>query len=294
MKRFITTFLLVVLLLAGCGADVKYADPVAFDGITTNGISSSSSINNDDYNYTETEDNKQDTLSSEKIVYTCSLRIETTSYTEDLKYIHDTVKAYNGIVEYESETDSNYQWYYLDSVKTTGTLRNHITVRIPADNYESFLNFVGSTGRVVGKESRADNISQSYYDTTSTIPSLKIQEERLLSMYEDAYTIEDMIMVENRLTEVQSQLNLYQTRLANMDTDVQYATVNIELTEVVQYTPTVEEDTFWNRLSDTVSDTIKEFLSTLEDLLFLCIRVLPYVPIMLLLGWLTLRTKKKK
>lgn len=80
-----------------------------------------------------------------------------------------------------------------------------------------------------------DNISQRYYDTTAQIVALQIQEKNLLAMMEKCETIEDMITVEQRLSEVQYQFDSLQTTRQYMDMDVAYSYVNISVSEVMEY-----------------------------------------------------------
>jgi hypothetical protein len=91
-----------------------------------------------------------------------------------------------------------------------------------------------------------------------------------------------MITVEERLSNVQYQLNSLQTTKRYMDTDVAYSYVNINVTEVMEYhynEEPVKKNTFADRLKNTLKSTGKDFLSFLEGLLFLIIRLFPYLVI---------------
>lgn len=54
-------------------------------------------------------------------------------------------------------------------------------------------------------------------------------------MLKSADKIEDMITVEARLTEVQTELNKQKTLLSSMDMDVDYSTINLNIEEVLEY-----------------------------------------------------------
>ena len=62
----------------------------------------------------------------------------------------------------------------------------------------------------------------------------------LLKMMEKAESIQDMIAVEERLTEVQSELAWYEESLTGMDNQVDYATVTVSLREVKEYSESPE------------------------------------------------------
>lgn len=230
----------------------------------------------------ETPDKDSMALLEEKLVYHCNLEIETLDYPATMTSIKAAIAKYGGVIQSESESDSGYNWYYENYRKTSGTMHNYLEVRIPSKDYNNFLAELDGVGKVISKSTSVDNISQQYYDTTAQIEALKIQEKNLLSMLEKCETIEDMITVEQRLSEVQYQLNNLQTTRRYMDMDVAYSYVNINISEVMEYrqdSEPVKRNTFVDRLKNTLVSTGRGFLSFLEGLLFLVIRLSPYIVI---------------
>ena len=199
----------------------------------------------------ETPEAQEAAESNQKLVYTCWMTIQTLEFSKTQTAVKDAVKKVGGIIESESVTDSDYSWYY-ESYKKSGTLSSSLTIRVPSEKYEEFLTLLdGAGGKVTNKSQNVENITKRYNDQTIYIQSLETQEERLLSMMEQAETVEDMITVEERLTDVQTELNQARSSLASMDTDVKYSTVNLTLEEVVKYTNTPKTPlTFGERLAD--------------------------------------------
>lgn len=237
------------------------------------------------------------TLLEEKLVYHCNLEIETLDYPATVASVKETVSRYGGIIQAESENDSGAGWYYEGYQKTSATMHNYLEVRIPSENYDSFLAEMDGVGKVISKSTSVDNISQRYYDTTSQIEALKIQEKNLLAMMEKCETIEDMIAVEQRLSDVQYELGNLQTSRRYMDMDVAYSYVNISITEVMEYrrdSEPIRRNTFIDRLKNTVKNSGRGFLYFLEGLLFLLIELVPYILVVLLLYIIFLRKKVKK
>lgn len=245
-----------------------------------------------------TQEVKKETK-EEKLVYTCNLTIETTTYDSTMEEIEKQIKAYSGIIESQNEYDHDSGWYRDDHKKTSGTMECSIVVKIPSRDYQAFLKSLDGTGKMTNKSMDVTNISRTYYDTQATIESLQIQEKRLLKMMDEAKTIDDMITVENRLTEVQTELNQYKTRLSTMDTEVAYSTITMTIKEVLEYKQSVEgrrTNTFKERLVNTLQDSWSSFLSFMEGLLFLLIWILPFAVVFLILWLITkpLRRKLKK
>lgn len=223
-------------------------------------------------------DGQSTIINGEKLVYTCNLEMETLNYDQSIQRIRDSIAKYEGFVESENEYDDAHRWYYEDYTKTSGTKHMSLTVRIPTKYYNDFLNGIEGEDKVISKQSYVDNISRKYYDTTAKIEALKIQQDRLLEMLEQAKEIDDMIAIETRLSEVQYQLNSAKTSLASMDADVAFSTITINVQEVMEYTRDVEpvkKNTFVDRLKNTLSETWEFFWEMLEGLLFLVIRLVP-------------------
>ena len=242
---------------------------------------------NQEQSKTQSPDNM--TLLEEKLVYHCNLEIETLDYAATMTSVKETISKYGGIIQSESESDSGYEWYYENYRKTSGTMHNYLEVRIPSKDYNNFLSELDGVGKVISKSTSVDNISQQYYDTTAQIEALQIQEKNLLAMLEKCETIEDMITVEQRLSEVQYELNNLQTTRRYMDMDVAYSYVNIGITEVMEYrqdSEPVKKNTFVDRLKNTIVSTGRGFLSFLEGLLFLIIRMAPYLIILVVIALL--------
>lgn len=215
-------------------------------------------------------------LVEEKLVYRCQLDIETKNYAEDKENLMKLISEYEGIIQNSNEYDSDDYWYSSDHVKTRGTKTLNLQVRIPSEKYKEFIGTVGTIGKVKRNSQQVDNISYDYYNTQADIEQLKIQEQRLLEMMEQAYTIEDMITVEDRLSEVQSELSKLQTKLVGLDTDVAYSYVDIELEEVFEYSATeVEKLGFFKRLGEEIVDGFKAMIQIFEDIILFIVGAVP-------------------
>lgn len=215
-------------------------------------------------------------LVEEKLVYRCQLDIETKNYAEDKENLMKLISEYGGIIQNSNEYDSDDYWYSIDHVKTRGTKTLNLQVRIPSEKYKEFIGTVGTIGKVKRNSQQVDNISYDYYNTQADIEQLKIQEQRLLEMMEQAYTIEDMITVEDRLSEVQNELSKLQTKLVGLDTDVAYSYVDIELEEVFEYSATeVEKPGFFKRLGKEIVDGFKAMIQIFEDIILFIVGAVP-------------------
>lgn len=98
-------------------------------------------------------------------------------------------------------------------------------------------------------------------------------------MLKQADTIQDMLSVESRLTEVQTELNLLTGKRASMDMDVAYSYVDISLEEVMEYTVAEEKSTFFSRMGDTLMDVCEYTGDLFEQVLTFIMYLIPFVVI---------------
>ena len=187
-------------------------------------------------------------------------------------------------MESESTTDSAWNWYYSDYRKSSGTLRSYITVRVPSSKYREFLGLLeGTDGKITSRSEYVQNITKRYNDQSILIESLEKQETRLMEMMDKAETIEDMITIESRLSEVQTQLNQARNTLAGYDTDVNYSTINVAIEEVLQYSSQKVQQTFIERLGNTFTRSWRDFGEFMQDLILAIVYLLPVIIVVIII-----------
>ena len=195
------------------------------------------------------------------------------------------------------EYDKNYDWYYESSAsRNTRTL--NITARIPSEKFEAFLNSLSGDGKIMSKSVNAENISQTYANKESYKKALEKEQERLLAMMDKAQTIDEMIAVEARLSEVERQLNTYKTDLAAMDKDVEYSTIALNVAEVKRYTEEAQTFSFGEKVGFAFNDAISSFKDFCEGIILYVVGHFPYlillaIVLILFIRWLGRRRAQK-
>lgn len=217
------------------------------------------------------------TNADQKITYTCDLEMETEGYDKTVSAIRDKISNYECIISYENESDSNTYWYYADRHKTA-SMHMYLSVMVPAESYESFVNDVCDAGKVISRSMSAENITKTYSETKAYVDSLSTELEKLQSMMKQAESIEDMIAIEDKITDVETQLNWYKSDLANLETQIQYSTVNINISEVKEYTPsTMATESFGERIIGAFREAWDNFGTFLQGVVLIIVYVLPFI-----------------
>lgn len=225
-------------------------------------------------------------LVDEKLVYKCTVEIETLDFDSSYTALQDLMTKYKCIIASEEFSDEEISYLYgsysygYDGYKSGRV--DKIVIRVPSANYKAFVSEYGKLGNVTSKNQTVSNITQDYYDTTSQVEGLKAQMERLEIMLSQATEIEDMITINQAITELQYEINQLTTYIRTMDSDVAYSYVTLTLKEVLEYSEVeqpVKTNTFLDRLKNQCIDTWEGFLEFLEDLLFAIIGLIPAIVI---------------
>ena len=190
---------------------------------------------------------------SAKIIYTANLTLESKDYEAARAALDSALQDAGGYLESSSE--------YSDA----GSSRSvSLTFRVPEANYQSFLDAVAEAGNVTYKSQQADDVTTQYMDVATRLDNLKAQRTRLQELQAQADNLSDLLQIESSLTDVQSQIESWQSQLDWYSDQVQECTVYINLNEVQTYTPT--DEGFGSRIGTAFAQGWSNFVHGLQQL----------------------------
>lgn len=268
----LTAVLLAVLLLAsvltGCsGASKDLAmDYESSESPVVNGNSGAL----EDGIYDSSTADKVPVVTDRKLIRTISLNAETEDLDTLLSALDSKVAALGGYMEKRDVyTGSRYS--------SNAASRNaRLTVRIPKDKIDEFVAHVGNESNVTSSNESSDDVTLSYVAVQSRMTALQKEEERLLALIDQAANLSELLELEQRLTEVRTELENVTSQLLVYDNLVDYGTVHISIQEVQKLTPTVEPG-FWTRLTNSFTDSVCELWSFLKELTIFTVAAAPWL-----------------
>ena len=185
----------------------------------------------------------EDVARGRKLVRTARLSCETKEYDAFTAWLREQVGACGGYVENMSEdqTSSRVTPYYYDySYGNTDayymTRYASFTVRVPDTRLDGFLESIGGNCNVTSRSSGADDVTLKYADIEGHLAALKAEKSRLMELLDMAADLEDVLAIESRLTDVRAQLESYGSAMRLLESQISYATVDLSVTEVVEFT----------------------------------------------------------
>ena len=110
----------------------------------------------------------------------------------------------------------------------TGSSRSvNLTYRVPQANYQSFLDAVAQAGNVTYKSQQAEDVTTQYMDIEARLSNLTAQRTRLQELQAQADNLSDLLQIETSLTDVQSQIESWQSQLDWYSNQVSLSLIHI-------------------------------------------------------------------
>lgn len=205
----------------------------------------------EDYSYQEGNSTPPSLKENKKLILNADMSLETMELDELIATVNAGIDAVGGYIQ-------------SSSIATRGSSRYYeATIRIPADRYEEFLGSIKQEGNLVSYSESVKDITDSYTDIEARLTSLRAQEAKVLEFYDRAETIEELMSIEQRLSDISYEIGYYETQLKNYDLLVAYSTLNLSIRETKTYTP--ENTSFFSRLKNAFVSGWYDFTEGIGD-----------------------------
>ncbi len=188
---------------------------------------------------------------SRKLIRTVHLNVETDTFDDLLTHLQQQITGLSGYIE-QSDVSGNS----MHRRNSPSSRYASITARIPSDSLDQFITAVEGSGNVTYKSESTSDVTLKYTDLESRKKSLAIEQERIWELLEKADSLEAVITLEERLSEIRYELESMESQLRLYDNQVSYSTVYINIDEVTTFTQ-VEPETIGQQIQ-------REFLENLK------------------------------
>lgn len=220
-----------------------------------------------------------DVRAGRKLIRTVSLEVETLDYDGLLLYVQNKTAELGGYVE--NMNAHNGSDYYRSSYNGTGYRNNryaNLTLRIPKDKLDGFVAQVEDNSNITDRSEQEWDVTLDYVDLDSHKKVLLAEQERLLTFLEQAETVEDMITLEKRLSDIRYQIESMESRLRTYDNQIDYSTVSLSITEVVELTPVEKkEQTVLERMGEGFMHSMRNIGHLFKEIAVRFVIMLPYI-----------------
>ena len=265
--------LFVIILIINSGADlVNISKSVGYGGATYNeeqGIVSSDYFGNN-FEPEVTERIFVKTVSS-------SLEIKRGRFDSAIILLKNQISDAEGLVLNEN----------INSIGEGITKRRigYYSIRIPEDEYPSFISDVKTLGKVESFSENLEDITGAYISLSDTLELEKEKLERYEQLYKESSSLEDKLSLTDRIFQQERTIKYLEELIENKGQQIEYVTVTVSLNE--------KQSSLIGISFVTLGAILKNFINSLNKLILLVVWILPWA-LIILIGRIIWKAVKKK
>ncbi len=202
-----------------------------------------------------------------KIIRTASLTIQTQTFEDSLNALKAACEEQGGWLEYASEDLNSY----------TGLRTAYLTLRIPQDGLDVYLDETAALGRVTSRSESATDVTASYQDTQTRLDTQLALMERLKALINESGDLSDLLALESQIADTQYQIDALQSSLNRTDRQVTYSTVSVTLREEKAVELTDSTVSFGKRILSAITVGFDALVEFLQDMVVFLVAALPFI-----------------
>ena len=160
-------------------------------------------------------------LANRKLIRNATVQLEIITFDDAVQKITALANEERG---YVATTSSEKQ--------ANGKLRGQVVVKILPENLDHFLQKLRGIGELKNQTLGTEDVTKAYFDTDARLKNAHVMEQRLIDMLKTKIgKVSDLLQVEKELGRVREEIEKMQGELKYWDSQVQFATVTISLSE---------------------------------------------------------------
>lgn len=269
MKKILCALLLAaVLCLSGCSGKAA-ASPdsgnAQYDTLTPEASQNKADVGGDALAPADSA------ASARKLIQNSSLTVQTRDFDAFVSGVSAKITELGGYAESSRVSGTE--------TGASGSRYAEIVARIPADRLEQFTGTVSSLGTVISRQTSVSDITMTYVDTEARLSALRAEQESLLRLLESAESVSDIIALRDRLSNVQYELESYQSKLRTYDNLVQYSTVTLNISEVEREEDPDAGQSVWSQIGANLSKNFYMLGKAAQGLFVWFVSSLPFLAI---------------
>lgn len=225
-----------------------------------------------------------------KLIRRASVRLETKEFDAAVRGLEALVTELNGYVEESSVNQGGYGSTYRSA---------SYTIRVPAEKYSDFLARVSAEEHchLTSKDESTEDVGQQYFDTETRLKTLRTKLERLQDLLSQAKHMDDIITLEQAITDTEYEIERYSSTLNRYDSLIGYSTFSVTISQVVSISDT-DTIPFGQRLVNSFTGGLESFIEGVQEFLVWLVGnifgIALFVVIVLLIRFFLRKRKEKR
>lgn len=236
------------------------------------------------------------------IITSKNMRIEVDDVNGTVAKVRALATKYKGnVVNLQVSTQPDMPVYNAEASSKDGSYDNAalsgwMTVRVPADKYQAFVDEAAKIGKVLRQSEDTQDVTQEHVDLAARLGNLRAEEKRLREFFDAAKSVEDMLKIEAELSRVRGEIEAMDAQIKYLERQAAMATVTFELVEPTPIVSSGGED--WG-VKNAFTESIRWFVGTMNALIVLlgpalAIGIFIVLPVYLVVRWLIKREQVRR
>ena len=204
-----------------------------------------------------------------KIINTYTFDMQTDEFDTHFNQLQDKAAQLGGYIQ-SSSISGTKPVTYSDDGRTA-----NLTFRIPTARVKEFVDFTQGTGEITYSNCETEDITLNYFDTETRLGVLRDQLDRLKEILKTTSNMEDMVELEQAISETTLEIEQYTTQLRRYDDLVDYTTVYVNIHENRLAKGPAAKESMGERMSTGIAESFAAVGVFLENALVAIVCAIP-------------------
>ena len=205
----------------------------------------------------------------------------------------ETVDAIRGVAVDSGGFVENANMYTQVDRRNIQSRFISFTLRVPVERFDEIMRFIETFATVVSSSTSAEDVSMQYFDIYSRLETKLIEEERVLDMISRAEEIYDLLSLEERLGQIRTTIEIYNSQLSSIDRQAAYSTIYINLMEVAREELAIVPDNLGSRISQSFVSSFNGVVLFFQNAILFIAGIIMQILVIGLLGLIGYSVSKK-
>ena len=267
--KLISIIMAISIILAACGGSSQNMPAPSSSAPVSEEMRADNSMSGSAESPAEMVKNPEE---GRKIIVTYNLTLDTKEYNESINKINELLRGNSGYTQ--SLNESAYGTRYVTMV-----------LKVPKDNAEDFVNGIAGTEsiNIIDRSIDSSDVTSQYTDNELRLKTQREKLERLYALQRDQKDLETLLKLEAEISDTIYEIEKIELDLKNLDSKIDYSTINLTLREISTSTSTTTKLSFIDRISAAIGDSIYDFTYFFENLIIAAIFLFPYIVLLVLI-----------
>lgn len=181
-----------------------------------------------------------------------SINTKSTEFDTEEKMVRDNIEHLKGLIQFEQKSGNK------------GERILNLMIGVPPENFDTLYVALTKIGKVYSKQITKKDKTNEYKELNARKISLEKNLASLIALKQKGGKIEEYMQLENRILELEQQLQGLGVSLGDFDAENEFCTVNFSLNE-----SKIQNFSFIQRVKVSLEWTIKYYLGFITILFFI-------------------------